>query len=115
MMKRDTYHPDRGDIVWINLNPRVGHEQSGHRPALVLSIPTMVRTTNMAIICPITSKVRGHPYEVPLLGTKTQGVVLVPQVRSIDFGKRKIRHVEKAPIRIVDNVAKKVSLIIGAS
>lgn len=112
-MKNDYYLPQRGDIVWTDLNPRAGHEQSGHRPALILSDQVMASNTNMAIICSITSKARGLDYEVTLRGTGTKGVVLVPHVRSIDFRHRKVRFIEKAPSALVNEVAHKVGLIIG--
>lgn len=114
MMRSDDYLPQRGDIVWINLDPRAGHEQSGHRPALVLSSQVMASSTNMAIVCSITNKARGLDYEVVLRGTDTQGVVLVPQVRNIDFRHRKVRFIEKVPPSLVNEVSRKVGLIIGA-
>ena len=114
-MKSSTYLPDRGDIVWINLDPRVGHEQSGHRPALVLSPQLFSARTGLAIICPITSRIRGLSMERDLNGTSTKGAILPIQVRSVDFTTRRIKFIEKARKQIVDDVAKKVSLIIGAS
>lgn len=109
-----SYIPRRGDIIWTNLDPRIGHEQSGNRPVLVISDDSMSQSTTMVIICPITSQIKGHPYEVPLKGTKTQGVILTPQVRSIDYIQRGARLAEKAPLEIVKDAAEKVGLIIGA-
>jgi mRNA interferase MazF len=86
------YTPDRGDIVWIDFNPQAGHEQAGRRPALVLSPKDYNSKVGLAILCPITSKQKGYPFEVPLpKGTKISGVVLSDQAKSMDW---KIRNTE---------------------
>ena len=113
MTMRTSYIPRRGDIIWTNLDPRTGHEQSDNRPVLVISDDSMSQSTTTTIICPITSQVKNFPYEVRLVGTKTEGVVLTPQVRSIDFVARGARFAEKAPESLVNEVARKVSAIIG--
>lgn len=112
-MRSDTsYVPHRGDVIWIDLDPRVGHEQSGKRPALVISAD--ISNVRLAVICPITSRVKGLLFETPLVGTKTHGVVLAIHVRSIDFSSRGAKFIERVPKQLVDDVAKKVSVIIGA-
>ena len=60
------YVPWRGDVVWIDLEPQKGREQAGHRPAVVLSRSDYNRKTGLAVICPITTKVKGYPFEVPI-------------------------------------------------
>jgi mRNA interferase MazF len=81
--------PERGDIVWITMNPTVGHEQSGRRPALVLSPGAYNRKVGLAILCPITSQVRDYPFEVPIpAGLPVEGVVLADQAKSLDWRSR---------------------------
>ena len=84
------YVPDRGDIVWLQFTPQAGHEQAGHRPALVLSPASYNRRSGLMLCCPITSRVKGYPFEVALgEGEDLAGVVLADQVKSLDW---KARH-----------------------
>ena len=84
------YCPKRGDVVWIEFTPQAGHEQAGHRPALVLSPEAYNRKVGLALLCPITSQVKGYPFEVLLpQGLEVSGVVLADQVKSLDW---KVRH-----------------------
>ncbi|HUA13573.1 MAG TPA: type II toxin-antitoxin system PemK/MazF family toxin [Candidatus Sulfotelmatobacter sp.] len=106
------YVPERGDIVWMVLEPRVGHEQSGRRPVLVLSPKELARHTNLAVICPITSKIIGLPQEVELTKTKTKGAILPFHVRSVDFRSRRAKYIEKAPTYILEKAVKGVQNII---
>jgi mRNA interferase MazF len=81
--------PERGDIVWITMNPTVGHEQSGRRPALVLSPASYNHKVGLAILCPITGQVKGYPFEVPVPdGLPVEGVVLSDQAKSLDWRSR---------------------------
>ncbi|MFN8969339.1 MAG: type II toxin-antitoxin system PemK/MazF family toxin, partial [Pseudanabaena sp.] len=73
------YIPDRGDIVWLDFDPQAGHEQSGHRPAFVISPIAYNQRSNLALLCPITSKTKGWKFEVLLTDTKTKGVILADQ------------------------------------
>jgi mRNA interferase MazF len=107
------YIPERGDIAWMVLEPRVGHEQSGRRPVIVLSHKVLAEHTNLVVICPITSKIKGLPYEIVLKGTKTAGAILPFHVRSTDFRTRKIKFIEKAPDAIVTKTVKGVQNVIG--
>lgn len=84
-----TWVPCRGDVIWITISPRTGHEQSGRRPALVLSPETYNAKTGLAVMCPITNQVKGYPFEVPLPdGLCIAGVVLSDQVKSLDWRAR---------------------------
>jgi len=112
MIKTD-YIPERGDIVWMVLDPRVGHEQSGRRPVIVLSPRELSEHTNIAVICPITSKIKGLPYEIVLEDLKTNGAILPFHVRSVDFSSRKTKFIEKAPDTIVDKTVRGVRNVIG--
>lgn len=83
------YVPDRGDVVWLELNPQAGHEQAGHRPVLVLSPAAYNGPTGLLLCCPITSREKGYPFEVAVgSGTDTRGVVLADQVKSLDWRAR---------------------------
>ena len=86
----DPYCPKRSDIVWLTFTPQAGHEQAGHRPALVLSPERYNRKVGLALACPITSQVKGYPFEVPIPpGLEVSGVVLADQVKSLDWKARK--------------------------
>jgi mRNA interferase MazF len=107
------YIPDYGDIVWIVLDPRVGHEQSGRRPAIVISDRRLSEHTSLAVICPITSKIKKLPFEIELEKIKTKGSVLPIHVKSVDWSARKIKFIEKAPQNTTDSVAASVAAMIG--
>ena len=99
------YLPKRGDAMWIDLDPRIGREQSGHRPALVLTPARYNRKTKLAICCPITSRAQRTEFEVTLPdGLGVKGVVLAYQVRSVDWRARGTRFLANVPDDIVDNV-----------
>ena len=84
--------PDRGDVVWVSMNPRAGPEQAGRRPAVVLSPARYNGKVGLAILCPITSQVKGYPFEVRLpKGLPVEGVILADQAKSLDW---KARHAE---------------------
>ncbi len=84
------YVPNRGDVVWISLDPQAGHEQAGRRPALVISPASYNGKVGLAILCPITSQVKGYPFEVAIpSGLKVGGVVLSDQVKNLDWRVRK--------------------------
>ncbi len=93
MSESPAYVPAQGDVVWVDLDPRTGREQSGHRPALVLSQRDFAAVTGYAFVAPITSRVRGWPFEVVLPdGLPVSGAVLVDQSRSIDIQARHLRY-----------------------
>lgn len=106
------YIPDAGDVVWLQFNPQAGHEQAGHRPAVVLS-PKKYNRFGLMLCCPLTTKIKGYPFEVTIAGD-TQNVALADQVKSLDWKVRaakrkgKVSDAELAEIR-----AKAVSLIRG--
>jgi mRNA interferase MazF len=112
-MTDSDYVPERGDIAWMVLEPRVGHEQSGRRPVIVISAKKLALHTNIAVVCPITSKVIGLPYEIELSQTKTNGVILPFHVRSVDFKNRKAKYIEKAPETITLKAIKGVQNVIS--
>lgn len=84
------YVPDAGDLVWLTFDPHRGREQSGLRPALVLSPATYNAKTSLALVCPVTSRIKGYPFEVPLPpGLPFAGVVLADHVKSLDWKERR--------------------------
>jgi len=85
-----TYVPERGDVVWVTLNPHAGHEQAGRRPAVVVSPRAYNGKVGLALLCPITSRVKGYPFEVRVPeGLPVSGVVLADQVKSLDWRERR--------------------------
>ncbi|HUX35413.1 MAG TPA: endoribonuclease MazF [Candidatus Paceibacterota bacterium] len=106
------YIPDRGDILWIDFAPTKGHEQSGRRPAIVISRRVYNKNAELVLVCPITSVSKRYPYEVRLIGAKITGVVLSDQVRSIDWKARRAEFAERAPSEIIDDVEAKLLTLI---
>jgi mRNA interferase MazF len=103
------YVPDRGDIVWLQFSPQVGHEQAGHRPALVVSPRAYNRTVGLALLCPITSHVKGYPFEVVLpKGLKAKGAILCDQLKSLDWRVRKAKKADTVGRDIMDEVVARI-------
>lgn len=107
------YVPNRGDIVWLQFTPQAGHEQAGHRPALVISPRNYNQKVGLALFCPITSNVKGYPFEVKVPpGLKTIGVVLSDQVKSLDWRVRSASFVESLPNSTFEEVIARIMAII---
>lgn len=107
------YIPESGDIVWITFNPQAGHEQAGRRPALVLSPAAYNGKVGLAILCPITSQVKGYPFEVLVPdGLEIRGAILSDQVKSLDWKARKAEFVSKLPAATLNEVVQKLSTLI---
>ena len=85
-MVKKGYVPQRGDVVWITLNPQSGHEQAGRRPAVVLSPGIYNEKVELAILCPVTNQIKGYPFEVLMPdGLPVSGVILADQIKSLDW------------------------------
>jgi len=112
MVKNKLYIPDRGDIVWINLNPQKGHEQSGKRPAIVLSPKEYNKKTNLFLVCPITSHIKKYPFEVVVNEEKIKGVVLSDQMRSMDWKVRKACFIQKISQITIQEIQEKILALI---
>jgi len=105
------YVPEAGDIVWLHFDPQAGHEHAGHQPALILSPATYNGKTNLALCCPMTTKIKGYPFEV-LIASALQSAVLADQVKSLDWVARKaIRKGKVSPAELAEVRAKAVALI----
>jgi mRNA interferase MazF len=107
------YVPERGDVVWISLDPRAGHEQAGRRPALVLSPAAYNGRVGLAILCPITTQVKGYPFEVAIPpGLPVMGVVLADQVKSLDWRARRAEHFVSLPDETVAEVLARLGALL---
>lgn len=107
------YCPKRGDVVWISFTPQAGHEQAGHRPALILSPQSYNRKVGLAILCPITNQIKGYPFEVRIpSGLKASGAVLSDQVKSMDWRARKASLLCTLPDTAVRQVLNKVGTLL---
>lgn len=109
-----SYIPERGDLIKLNFDPVLGHEQAGWRPALVLSPSGYNGKTRLAVVVPVTNQAKGFPFEVPLPGKlKTTGVVLTDQVKCVDWKERNTRFVEVAPKAVLESAQERLGLLLG--
>lgn len=106
------YVPEAGDIVWLHFDPQAGHEQAGHRPALVLSPSAYNGKTGLMLCCPLTTQVKGYPFEVPIAGDRPS-VVLADQVKSLDWLVRKANRKGMVSSSELAEVKAKLSALIG--
>ncbi len=103
--KTKAYVPNRGDVVWVDLNPQAGREQGGRRPCLVLSPADYSGKTGLAVLCPITGQEKGYPFEVRLpAGLATTGVVLADHIKNLDWRVRRVEYRETIPEAVVREV-----------
>jgi len=106
--------PGRGDVVWVTLSPQAGHEQAGRRPALVLSPEVYNGRVGLAIMCPITRREKGYPFEVRIPeGWGVEGVVLADQVRSLDWRARRAEKICEIPEEVVLEVLGKLRALLA--
>jgi mRNA interferase MazF len=111
--RKATYIPERGDAVWITLDPQAGHEQAGRRPALVLSPSAYNGRVGLALLCPITNKAKGYPFEVPLPeGLPIAGVVGADQVKSLDWRARTVSRIGAIPEEVVAEVVRRLQTLL---
>lgn len=108
------YVPDAGDLVWLTFDPQAGHEQRGRRTALILSPRTYNAKAHLAIACPITSHVKGYPFEValPRDGAVT-GVVLADHVKNLDWNARRVEFAATAPVDVLTDVRERLRVLLG--
>lgn len=107
------YVPARGDLVWLQFDPQAGHEQRGRRPALVVSPHAYNARVGLALLCPITSRAKGYPFEVQLPeGGEVEGVVLADQVKSLDWRVRQAERIEAASANVVAEVLGRIHTLL---
>ena len=108
----NSYVPDAGDIVWLEFSPQVGREQMGHRPALVLSPASYNSKTNLMLCCPLSTKIKGYPFEV-LIGEDQSSVALADQIKSLDWKVQNAKLKSKATEMELSAVRLKAIILIG--
>ena len=114
MKRKGGYVPARGDAVWITQDPQADHEQAGRRPALVLSPATYNGRVGLALLCPITSQVKGYPFEVGLPeGLAISGVALADQVKSLDWNARKLSRICAVPEEVIVQVLRRLNILLA--
>ncbi len=113
-MRRTVYTPERGDVVWITLNPQAGHEQAGRRPAVVLSPSAYNGKVGLALLCPVTNQIKGYPFEVLIPdGLAVTGAILGDQVRSLDWRGREAELACKLPAGTTQEVLQKAGVLLS--
>lgn len=112
-MTDSAYVPDRGDLVWIELNPQKGHEQAGRRPCLVLSPRAYNRKTGLCILCPATRHAKGYAFEVCNPSEDvSESIVLADHVRCVDWSARRTDFIRRIPQEVLQEVAAKLEALI---
>lgn len=104
--------PDEGDVVWVHFDPQVGREQMGHRPAIVLTPASYNRKSGLLLCVPMTTRVKGYPFEVPIAG-EPPAVALVDHVKSLDWRGRKARTKGSVSARELEQVRRMLRSLIG--
>jgi len=108
------YVPETGDLVWLTFDPQAGREQAGRRPALVLSPRTYNARSGLALVCPITSQVKGYPFEVAVpAGHGATGMILADHVKSVDWKVRRLEKAGRAPTEVIDEVRARLAPLLG--
>jgi mRNA interferase MazF len=107
------YIPDKGDVIWLSFDPQAGHEQSGRRPAFVVSPKSYNQKVGLFLVCPITSRKKGYPFEVEITTDRgVHGVVLSDQLKSLDWKARRAEFIEKALPDLTEEVIARILPII---
>ncbi|MEL0253014.1 MAG: endoribonuclease MazF [Novosphingobium sp.] len=105
------YVPAAGDVVWLQFDPQAGHEQAGNRPALVLSPQRYNNARGMMLCCPMTSRIKGYPFEV-IISEDPPSAVLADQIKALDWRARKATHKGKVPEAVLAEVRAKLKALI---
>lgn len=114
MNKNKIFIPETGDIVWINFTPQSGHEQAGKRPALVLSPVIYNKASGLCLCVPITSKIKGYPFEVPIM-LKEPSVILSDQIKSVDYRARNMAFIQRADDFVMQEVLNNIAQLLNLS
>ena len=107
------YVPRAGDIVWINFDPQVGREQAKRRPGLVLTDESYNRASGLAVVCALTRKRKGYPFELPVTVGKVEGAVLVDHIKSFDWQGRNVTFHSKADPLVLNRVRAYLEVLLG--
>jgi len=108
------YVPDAGDLVWLTFDPHAGREQAGRGPAVVLSPRLYNEKSGLALVCPVTSRVKGYPFEVALpQELPIAGVILADHLKSVDWKERRAEAVGRVPQEVLDEVLSRLSPLLG--
>ena len=111
-MVKKRYVPERGDVVYLTFDPVEGHEQGGRRPALVLSSREYNERIGLSVVCPITTKIKGYPFEIPIMMRGTASVILCDHVRSVAWHKRRATFISLAAPSTLSDTVKKIALVL---
>ncbi len=108
------YVPEAGDLVWLTFDPQTGREQAGRRPALVLSPKLYNQKSGLALVCPVTSRIKGYPFEVALPGgLAAKGAVLADHLKSVDWQARRAERFSRCPAEVLDDVLARLGALLG--
>ena len=111
---RAAFVPEAGDVVWLTFDPQAGREQAGRRPALVLSPRMYNAKSALALVCPITNRAKGYPFEVAVpAGCGTTGVILADHVKSVDWKARRAEKLGHCTTEVIDEVRAKLAPLLG--
>lgn len=108
-----SYVPEAGDLIWIDFDPQSGREQRKRRPAMVLTDSKYNRAAGLCVVCPLTSKRKGYPFEVPIVVDRVEGAVLADQIKSLDWLARNAELHSRAPADIYKKVRVYVAVLLG--
>jgi mRNA interferase MazF len=105
--------PERGDVVWLEFDPQAGNEQAGRRPAFIVSPRSYNAKVGLALACPITTRVKGYPFEVELpTGLEARGAILCDQIKCLDWRVRRARKMGSVPASILDEVTARILALV---
>ena len=107
------YVPNRGDVVWLHFDPQAGHEQAGHRLALVLSPGKYNKVTSLMLCCPLTTVIKGYPFEVPTTVGDKPGVALADQVKSFDWRARGAKKAGVVDQAVLEEILAKIETLLS--
>jgi len=110
------YVPDAGDLIWLDFTPQAGREQSGRRPAVVLSPRSYNEKTSLAVVCPVTSHAKGYPFEVPVPSSQSiKGVILSDHLKSLNWRQRKAQKAGRIPGSLLAQVRDRIAALLSFS
>ena len=112
MVAVSAYIPERGDLVWIDFNPQRGREQAHKRPAVVLSPKSYNDKSSLALMCPVTTRAKGYPFETPVMAGKITGVILSDQVRSLDWRARRAAFIQRLNPEIIAQLQERIIQLV---